>query len=159
MGLVFTTDLYPHNSDPYMNRLYQEVSQQFLDSIERYMDGQMTLDELRDVERRERLVYEHQSWEAMGSALRSHVFSHTKRLYDEINELNRHILAIDSMCGGQDHEIDVDAVLAHSQMLGRNRMPSPGFQGSAWYVGPFPTPQMVDALKYGAEDPKPEDAS
>ena len=130
-----------------MNRLYQEISQQFVDSIEKYMDGRMTLEELKEMDRQEKLVYEHQSWETMARTLRIHIFTHTKALYDEINELDKYILMVDSMCNGKECEVDIDGVLAHSQMLGRNRMPPFGFQGSAWYVGPFPTLQMAGALK------------
>lgn len=135
-----------------MNRLYQEVSQRFIDSIEKYMDGQMSLDELKEVDRQEKLVYEYQSWETMARALRTHIFTHTKVLYDEINELDRHIRMVDNMCSGKEYDVDIDGVIAHSQMLGRNRMPPLGFQGSAWYVGPFPTLQMVDVLKNTDDD-------
>lgn len=135
-----------------MNRLYQEISRQFIESIEKYMDGRMTLDELREMDMQEKLVYEHQSWEPMAHVLRTHIFTHTKVLYDEINKLDKHIRTVDSMCSGRECEVDMDGVIAHSQMLGRNRIPPFGFHGSSWYVGPFPTLQMVGVLKGIGED-------
>ena len=52
---------------------------------------------------------------------------------------------------GEEYEVDEEQLLAHAQMLGRNRMPPPDLHGSTWYVGPFPTLQMVSALYDSAD--------
>ena len=130
-----------------MNRLYQETAQSLLDALELYMDGKITLDELREADELEKLVYGHEGWPATAQGLRNRIFSHTKQLYDEINELDRSIRTAESMNAGKEYSIGIEGLLAHAQMLGRNRAPPPGFHGSSWYVGPFPTVQMIGALR------------
>lgn len=127
-----------------MDRLYQEVSQQLIDAVERYMADEISLDELAEVDAREHLVYEYKDWPWLAKNLRSFIFASTKQLYDEINELDKSIRTVDQTSGGKEYESD--GLVAHSQILGRNRMPPPGLYGSSWYVGPYPTLAMVGAL-------------
>ena len=44
-------------------------------------------------------------------------------------------------------EVEIERLFAQAQLLGRNRMPPIGMQNSSWYVGPYPTFQMIDALR------------
>ncbi|KAI5169562.1 hypothetical protein PAEPH01_0816 [Pancytospora epiphaga] len=129
-----------------MNRLYQEVSNELVKAFEEYIDGTITLSELHKVSLRENLVYEHRSWQSTSSLLRSRIFTYVKQLYDEISEMDKNLRTLEMLCKGERRIFDRDALISHSLLLGRNRMPPTGLAGSAWYVGPYPTLMMVNVL-------------
>lgn len=136
-----------------MNQLYKEVSSRLIESVKQYMDGTITLEDLKEADLHEKLVYEHQTWDSLEQSLRSNIFVRTKELYEEINKMDKNIREMDQRCKSALYDIDEDAVKAHAHLLGRNRMPPAGFYNTTWYLGPVPTLNMVDALKENIQKP------
>ncbi|KAI4291756.1 hypothetical protein PAPHI01_1030 [Pancytospora philotis] len=141
-----------------MNQLYREASERLLESVSKYMEGEITLDELKEADLQEKLVYEYQTWDSLEQALRSNIFAKVRRLYDEVNQMDKCVRELDQLCAPKVHDVDIEAVKAHAHILGRNRMPPAGFYGSSWYCGAFPTSDMVDSLKENIKDEPAQNA-
>lgn len=141
-----------------MDQLYQQVNSRLAEAVEQYMDSKITLEELRTANMEEQLVYSHRNWPAMIREAKQSVFQKTTDIFRELNELEKQINSVKAMADGREYEISEDALLSSAQLLGRNRMPPAELLGSSWFVGPFPTLQMLSSLREDRQD-KPEEAS
>lgn len=130
-----------------MQRLYGEVAKELLEALKMYCSGEMPLSEVKRLNEKENIIYNLKDWKSKRGQIKEEIFKRVKGLHDKTTELGRFTALAEKLSEENIVEIDEGAVLAHAQLLGRNRFPDPHFSNSGWFVGPYPTLQMLTALR------------
>lgn len=130
-----------------MQSFHEKIGNQLVEATQRYMNNELELEELLKMQERESLVFEHKKWPEIKTNLRNRVFQLTKQLFSQINECEKYLRTFERLDESVEVDCDVDQLISHAFFLGRNRMPPPGFEHSNWYLGPYPTVQMIEALR------------
>jgi len=129
-----------------MNRLYQEISEKLLNAFSDYLKGKISLGELKEIENEENLIRNFKNWKKIKETLKIQISENLRKLYDELQEINKNLKSLENMNRGEKREIKMGKIISHAGILGRNKMPPVGFHNSNWYVGPYPNIQMLSAL-------------
>ncbi|KAM0681740.1 hypothetical protein GINT2_000254 [Glugoides intestinalis] len=130
-----------------MQSFHEKIGNQLVEATQRYMNNEIELDELLKMQERECLVFDHKKWPEIKTNLRTRVFQLTKQLFSHINECEKYLRTFESLYKDVELDCDIDQLVSHAFFLGRNRMPQVGFEHSNWYLGPYPTIQMIEALR------------
>lgn len=135
-----------------MDRLYDEVIEKIIDGVRKFIDGRMDLMELKKIQQEEEILYNYKKWSQQREFLKRSIFKIVKDLNNELEDLEEQIKKLKYINQSNEMSINLENLMAHSQLLGRNRMPPPGFENSNWYIASFPTFQMLDKLKEETEE-------
>lgn len=130
-----------------MQSFYDRVSGELLQAIEKYMNDEMELEDVLVVQEKEVLLTEYEKWPEYKKYLRGRVFELTRKLFSDVCEVEQYVRTFQKLDESKEVECDSDALISHSFILGRNRAPPPGFEHSNWYLGPYPTMQMIEVLR------------
>jgi hypothetical protein len=136
-----------------MNQLYREVSKEFLEGLRKYMKDEVSYRELKKLSTKERLAHDYRRWEDMVGEKSSELVRCYRTVYDKILRVEEHIKCAEKDGVGKSFEVTDKSLIAHSKMLGRNRSHPKGYEGSSWYLPPFPVLTMLDALNKEESDP------
>lgn len=129
-----------------MQNLYDKVTSEFTEVLEKYIKDEMTIKDVLKAQEREKLVLNHENWNKIKGELKENIFQLTKKLYEEINECDKKIRTFKQINEEKEYEIDENSLISHALLLSRNKAPPVGFENSNWYLGPYPTIQMIEAL-------------
>lgn len=129
-----------------MQNLYDKVTSEFTELLEKYMNNEIDIKDVLKMQEREKLVLDHENWNNKKNELKESMFQLTKHLYEQINECDKKIRTFKLMNEEKEYEIDKDTLVSHAILLSRNKAPPAGFESSHWYLGPYPTIQMIEAL-------------
>lgn len=157
-----------------MQRLYEKIAKELENTLVKYMEGEASLDELLEVQRKENLLLDCKNWEIMRRKLKNSVFELSMKLFAEINECQRLLDIYEkyrkcesgssitvndvnnsndiSECNKEGASLSEESLISHALVLARNRMAPPGFEHSNWYLGPFPSNQNIEALNTEEKD-------
>ncbi|ELA42908.1 uncharacterized protein VICG_00223 [Vittaforma corneae ATCC 50505] len=140
--------------DAQMQSLHDKVSKELLESLEKFLDDKIELDDLLIAQEREDLACRYESWDMMKKELKESIFQLAERLFRAVNECEREIKTLEKLNESKSIECDLEEVSSHAQLLSRNRAPPVGFEHSNWYLGPYPAAHMIEMLREGAEEKK-----
>jgi hypothetical protein len=135
-----------------MQELYDKVSQELYDAANSYFNDEISLEDFEKIQEREILVLNHSNWTERKTKLKESIFNLTKQLYNDINACEQKIRIFKSISSSKEFEIDEEAIISQAKYLSRNRAPPAGFENSNWYLGPYPTVQMIEALNESTEE-------
>lgn len=135
-----------------MDRLYEKVAEELVGTVKRYMDNKTDLEDVLLAQERMLLLWECKNWALMKRRLKNSIFELSLELFNKIGDCEKLVKTFEKMNASKVIDCDVEGLLASSMLIGRNSIPPAGFGQSAWYVSPFPTIQMIEALK---EEPEP----
>lgn len=132
-----------------MQSLHEKIGIQLIDAVQKYMDGEIGIEDVLKIQEKESLLCDYEKWSSIKKQLKDSLFKITRDMFTDVNECNKNIQILEKINESKVIECDVDGITSHSFLLGRNRAPAVGFEHSNWYLGPYPTFQMAEAL---AED-------
>lgn len=134
-----------------MNRLYKEESSEFLAGLRRYMNDEIGYSEIKRLWTREDLAFKSREWGRMIEEKSGEILSAYNKIYRSLLSLEEKIKQAEKLRRGVEFEVDIDSVVGHSEMTGRNRVQPMGHEGSDLYVPPFPSLGLVSALNINKE--------
>jgi len=126
--------------------IYEEICRLTVAAAERYLNDEISLEELLAVEEKMSLGWSYNEWPNMKQHLKNSIFENTLELYNKINDCERLVLSLQKMDKPRVIECNIEDLTAHAMILGRNRAPPLGLEQSSWYLPPFPSIQMIEAL-------------
>ncbi|KAH9411249.1 hypothetical protein HK407_06g10790 [Ordospora pajunii] len=129
-----------------MNRLYKEVSEEFLGGLREYVDGKIGYEEIERLCDRESLAYSRERWESVIEEGANEILEIKRRIYEGILKIEEKVRMLERMGNGREFEADVEAVAMHSEIVGRNAVPPVGYENAGVYLPPFPSISMVRSL-------------
>lgn len=129
-----------------MQELYDKITEEFTEAFEKYMNDEITFEEIQKIQEKENLILQHKDWSDRRIKLKENIFQFSKKLYSEINECEQKIRTFKTISTEIEFEIDEEALLSHAMLMARNKVPPSGFENSNWYLGPYPTLQTIEAL-------------
>lgn len=129
-----------------MQNFYDKVSKDLLESVEKYLNSEIELEELLIAQEREKLLYEYKNWDNIKKDLKESIFKMTEKLFREINECEKKIKTFKKLNESNNIECDIDSLISHSFITNRNRMPPAGYEHSNWYLGAYPTVNMIENI-------------
>lgn len=132
-----------------MDRLYREVSEEFLAGLRKYIEGEIGYCEAARLSGRESLAFRSQEWGAIIEAGSGEALGMKRRMYDEILRIEECVKTMERMEEGRGFDVDLEGVVSHSEIAGRSRSHPAGYEGTGLYLPPFPSQAMVGALNSG----------
>lgn len=130
-----------------MDKLYEKITEELIEVTKKYMNSKASLEDVLIAQERMSLLWECKNWASMKKRLETSIFELSLELFNKINSCEKLVRAFEKMNVPKPIDCDVEGLLASSMLIGRNSMPPAGFEQSPWYVGPFPSIQMIEALK------------
>lgn len=130
-----------------MDDLYKQECEKFVNGIEMYFNGSITKEELVALESNTLLFFELDSWDTIIKNTRNEIFEMTLELFNRINDTEKSISTYAKITDPKEIECDLQSIFEHALILGRNKVAPPEFESSTWYLEPYPTVQMIEALE------------
>lgn len=130
-----------------MDKLYEKITEELIETTKKYMDNKASLEDVLLVQERMFLLWECKNWISMKRKLETSIFELSLKLFNKISNCEKLVRTFEKINAPKVIDCDVGGLLASSMLIGRNTMPPAGFEQSPWYVGPFPSIQMIEALK------------
>ena len=119
-----------------VNDFYEEICIELCNGIEGYLNGHLQLSDLYDISFKEFLCRNFENKEEIKQNLKVSISKLLAKMTLEINtieKLNNQLKAFKD----EEVDVDLDEILAHGMLLGRNRAPPAGAECSQFYTGPF----------------------
>ena len=129
-----------------MNKLYKEVSEEFLDGLRKYIDGKIGYEEIERLCTRESLAYSKDRRESVIEEGVNENLDLKRRIYEGILKIEEKVRMLEKLGKGEEFEVDVEAVAMHSEIVGRSAAPPVGYENAGVYLPPFPSISMVRSL-------------
>lgn len=129
-----------------MQNLHEKIGSQLIDAVEKYMNDEIPLEDVILIQEKENLIYKYDKWSSMKKELKESLFEITRDIFTDVNECSKNIQVLEKINESKIIECDLDGIISHSFLLNRNRAPPVGFEHSNWYLGPYSTFQMAEAL-------------
>lgn len=130
-----------------MDKLYERITEELLTVTKMYMSNKASLEDVLISQERMFLLWECKNWASMRKKLKASIFELSLELFNKINDCERLVKAFEKMSISRTIDCDVEGLVANSMLVGRNSAPPVGFEQSTWYLSPFPSIQMIEALK------------
>lgn len=130
-----------------MDKLYEKVTGELLTMTKMYMNNRASLEEVLLSQEKVSLLWECKNWTSMKRKLKTSIFELSLELFNKINDCERLVRAFEKMNISETIDCDIEGLVAHSKLVGRNSAPPAGFEQSTWYLSPFPSIQMIEALR------------
>lgn len=135
-----------------MSHIIDNLNSEFIESVEKYLNNEITLESLKIQEEKLCFIWEYNRWDEIRKTMKMEIFQLTMKLYNRIGACQRLVDSLEKLNKEEELECELDDIMSRSMMLSRNKASPLGFEASSWYVGPFPTLQMLEALKEEGEE-------
>ncbi|KAI5148623.1 hypothetical protein ENBRE01_0438 [Enteropsectra breve] len=129
-----------------MNVFYSEKASMLLNGIERYIAGEISIEELKALDKAEMLARECSMSSRVRPQIKNYIFENVKALHNDLSELERTIKLLEKHENRERYEAEKEDLMSRAFILGRNEMPPQGMESSGWYLGPSPQLQHLCAL-------------
>ncbi|KAL6121529.1 hypothetical protein NUSPORA_01533 [Nucleospora cyclopteri] len=125
-------------------KLYEEISKELEDAIIKYMRGEINVETVCKADLREKLF--HSNWNEKKAELKNKIHESLKEICLELNEVEKNTKILKDLIKENKKEINMEDILSHAMLLGRNRNPPQGAENSQFYLPPFPNQFMTTNL-------------
>ncbi|AFM98451.1 hypothetical protein EHEL_060790 [Encephalitozoon hellem ATCC 50504] len=129
-----------------MDRLYKDVSEEFLSGLRRYINDEISYSELKRLSTREALAFDSHKWDEIIEKKSLEALGMKRRMYDEILQIEERVKTMEKLERGEEFDADLEGLVSHSGVVGRNRSHPPGYENTSLYLPPFPSLPMVSFL-------------
>ncbi|ADM11685.2 uncharacterized protein Eint_060770 [Encephalitozoon intestinalis ATCC 50506] len=140
-----------------MDRLYREVSEEFLAGLKRYLNDEISYSELERLSLRETLAFNAHKWNDVIEEKSSEALGMKRRMYDGILWIEERIKTMEKLENGEEFDVDLGGLVSHSGIVGQNRLYPPGYESTSLYLPPFPSLPMVNFLNDSSSESSQED--
>lgn len=135
-----------------MNRLYKEVSEELLLGLRRYMNSEISYEETKRLSTRESLAFKSSEWSSIIEEKTCSILNTYRKVYDEILRIEENVKMAEKLNRNVMFDVEMEALLGHSEISGRNRAQPKGYEASNLYLPPFPSLMLADALNKTESD-------
>nr|AGE95758.1 hypothetical protein ECU06_0850 [Encephalitozoon cuniculi] len=142
---------------PLMDRLYREVSEEFLAGLRKYINDEMSYAELERLSTREALAFNSHRWGAVIEEKSCEALRMKRRVYDELLGIEEKVRTMEKMENRREFDVDLAGLVSHSEIVGRNRSHPPGYENTDLYFPPFPSLGMVRFLNDSSMESSDDD--
>lgn len=129
-----------------MDKLYKDVSEEFLSGLKKYINDEISYSELERLSTRESLAFNSHKWKEIIEEKSLEALGIKRRMYDEILQIEESIKTMEKLERREEFDVDLEGLVSHSGVVGRNRSHPPGYENTSLYLPPFPSLPMVSFL-------------